>query len=149
MKNRNCLYKNTKYPKIFNKIYWGDFNYEAYDKNTINTINTIDTIDNIIINRNNFIEDNNISGIGKWKLPKYFIKIKYLHFLLFDHIEKYKTKDNQRIIIISPFNPSITNDSKILLEKLGFKQIKPLYHCEATTYMLNLSDFKDPNKNKF
>lgn len=140
--NKDYYYRLTKYPKIYENIYWGRF---KNDKHKIDT--------NIIENRNKFIEEYNIKS-GK-KFPQYVWKyiyqvglnLEYFHtkkldyyssnifhdHTVFDHKETYITKTGDFILICSPYKGSKEFE---IFDKFGFKEIYPLYLNSATTYLL-------------
>ncbi len=56
---------------------------------------------------------------------------------VFDHVELYRTKSKEYVIIVSPYHKP-----KLLL-KMGFKEIYPLYKTCATTYYIKLQNKKE------
>jgi len=115
----------TNYPKIFRTSYWGAFEGEA--KTDIND------------NRNDFVDVFKIQRY--YRMPKYMLR-KCSNLLNYhvnngvklDHIETYKTKDNQCIIVNSPYSVSPEEETKILAQ--GYIKYKPLYNNMATTYII-------------
>jgi len=118
----------TKYPRIYNDVYWGNFVYEP--SSVHNMING-----NIIENRNKFVEDYNIKSRPKNGIP-YKIKEKYITTIqekegkIFDHIEYYYTHDKKYILVSSPYN-----DKDEIYSNLGWEKINKLYCTCASTYI--------------
>lgn len=117
---RDYYYTHTHYPKIFNQTYWGAFD---------NSKNLLE--DEIIENRNQFISTYNIKNIkSKSAVPQYINKhIDRNTYPFLDHTEVYITKENNYLIISSPYS-AIEEHTKN-----GWTQIKPLYNTSATTFM--------------
>ena len=116
-------YDMTEYPKIFKNSHWG--NFDRYKKHKI---------EDIITNRNNFVKEFEI--VKKKDIPKKYHK--YFNFEkrndehrpFYDHVEEYKTKNNNYLVICSPY----TNYDE-LAEKLGYKKYNQLYSSDAFTYI--------------
>lgn len=126
------FYELTEYPKIFDKTYWGAF--DTADR----TKDELEEIKEMVINRNNFIENYDIKqSVQRHKMPKKILDqiINYTSNLsLFDHVECYKTYDNEYYMVNSPYvNKDSEKDKKI--KELGFKMIDPLYFKDAITYI--------------
>ena len=130
----------TKYKNIYRYTYWGSFDAKA-NKHSINK--------NIYDNRNKFINDYNIKDVYK-KPPQYIYKYiqsllnhKYKNRRFFDHVEEYKTNNNDIIIITSPYGDKFNNyKSKYLPYSLniGFKKIYQLYsYSGCETYLIHLT----------
>lgn len=112
----------TKYPKIFARAYWSAFQGEA--KKEIND------------NRNDFVEEFGIKG--HYKMPKYMYKrlehlMDHNTKLKIDHIETYKTNDNECVIINSPYY--VTQQDEEALLSNGYVKYKPLYTNDAVTFI--------------
>ncbi len=117
-------YEETKYPDLFKKTYWGSF-----------IIDNISNITNDILNnRNKFIEEFNI--IKRNKLPQYIDKLieEYRKDLYLDHIECYKTSNNNYIIVSSPYG-DIHKDNYI---NRGWIEYDKLYTKDACTYIITI-----------
>jgi hypothetical protein len=115
----------TEYPKIFKNVYWGNFD------------NKTDKLEqNIIENRNNFVKEFEIVRVKN--IPQKYHK--YYNFEkrynenkdFFDHVEEYKTKNNDYLVICSPYY-----NQDELAKKLGYRKYKPLYSLGAFTYIKN------------
>ena len=113
----------TKYPKIF-IYYWASSKRCA-------------EID-IIINRNRFVKDYNITK--SIKLPQYVRKDSNFDLRnerFFDHCEFYLDKDKNYILITSPYTPN--NIVK------GWKQIYSLYMKDVPTFLIKILTKKNRN----
>lgn len=121
----------TKYPKIFDGSYWGNFRH--------NPNNLTDGQRTIIENRNKFVQDYDIKKRLD-KPPQYV----YIHFdrnhpnlrekhIVLDHVECYLNKGGDYVIISSPYDK--TQDEKY--ESLGWIKVEPLYSIDnkAITYL--------------
>jgi hypothetical protein len=111
-------YAKTKYPKIYIKSNWGNLD-DSYGMRK-------NELDFIVGNRNKFIEE---YGIVKYvKGPKY-IRKEYMNdngiglSLLFDHTERYLTKDNYYILVSNPYTDSSENE----YIKKGWQKIYKIY----------------------
>ena len=116
------VYELTNHPNIFKHTYWGSF-----QRSKICDIN-----DEIIENRNRFIFFNKIKC---FKMPKYISRSIYddingKHYNFYDHIECYRTYNNNYILICSPYEEY---DEKF--HELGWQKIDKLYRQCASTYM--------------
>ena len=128
------IYEFTNHPNIFKNCYWGNF-----DKK-----DNSDTTNQIIENRNRFIFFNRIKCYKK--MPRYIystiyddINGKLYHF--YDHVECYRTYNNNYILICSPYGEY---DDKF--DELGWTKIDKLYSHNASTYM-KIIEYK--NKKSF
>jgi len=123
----------TDYPKIFTR-YWGNFEVCSEDNNNIE-------LKNIIFNRNSFVKEFDI--IKFMLLPKYIDRREkleniYCYNNYYDHTESYYTKNNEYIIIISPYLTLEREDYPEYIkfyENKGFKIYKPLYSCDTITFI--------------
>lgn len=127
----------TKYPKIYENVYWGRGSVRYTTDITPNDDNNY-SCDEIIQNRNEFIETHNIKRV--FKIPDIRPSKYYWSFLtssghcsFMDHKEVYLTENNTIIILVSPYSPS----SNIL--KFGFTLIKPMYALHASSYYIEIS----------
>lgn len=127
---KNCMKRKswaewTKYPKLFESVYWGNFSSCEFEDGSFD--NKPD--EQIIQNRNEFISTYHIKKMGKPKKTiDNFIHINFLDrnkFNFIDHIEYYKTDDNKIIIISSPY--SLTDEDIQKCEKKGWVQIKNIF----------------------
>jgi hypothetical protein len=117
--------EKTQYKKIYEKTYWGNFNYNDFTLNKI-------AFDDILNNRNNFIKSYGIKDIAE-KIPG-FIQEKYnKNGYKFDHVEIYRSNDKKYIVINSPYCISENDEKNLLLD--GWKKIYNLYSNMATTYI--------------
>jgi len=127
----NC----TNFPKIFNGTYWSKF---IYGDSGINT--NFEEMKMITDNRNKFVIDFQIKKLAS--IPSSLRFFVYDCYLL-DHLEIYKNKQGDYILICSPYNKQ---DG---LLNIGFKEYNKLYCGHAYTYILvihNLKDFVKNNK---
>ena len=122
------VYELTHYPAIFKHCYWGSFDRLVNKEIT----------DQIIDNRDNFVS---FYKIKCYKMPCYIyrsiydeINGKQYHF--YDHIECYKTYDNDYILICSPYG-----EYDEQFNELGWTKIDKLYSEGAYTYM-KIIEFK-------
>lgn len=110
----------TKYPKIYENVYWGNFTGELNRE--------------ILKNRNLFINNFNIKSQVKKtrKLPQYLTKIADRNVQEYvDHAEYYITNDNNYyIILISPYNHV---DKNLVLQD-GWIETDPMYSKNAYTF---------------
>ena len=123
-KQKKHFYEHTKYPKIYKKTYWGQFE-KFVDLNIIN-------------NRNEFIEDFNIDR--KCKFTKKFFKNnpKFEHYMtnepnVFDHTEAYRDNNNNYVIVVSPYG-----ECDDFLFDLGFTRLYNLYSHSSYSYVICL-----------
>jgi hypothetical protein len=117
-------YKQTQYPAIYIKTYWGGF--------TSRTQSVMgSTLEDIISNRNRFIEDFNIKNIYKRFVWIQAILDDEKKHCMLDHTEIYITKDKQYIIFITSPYEHITKQSFI---DRGWTEIYPLYSVSGKTY---------------
>jgi len=124
-------YDLTKYPKVFEGTYWGSF------KKNVN----ISITDEILVNRNSFVESNNIvKNIISY--PRYIDKEFELLNNYIDHKECYITSDRKYILISSPYS----NYDKYYNE-FDWKPISKLYTDSSYTYM-KIIQMKTPVQNK-
>ena len=119
--NKERFSNKTKYPKIFEKTYWGNFNYNQHERYA-------DEYSKIFSNRNSFVEKYRIKQVSKKASPL---------CTEFDHIEKYVTLDGDYIVISSNYENKNTE-----LSTLGFMRIEPLYHPSSETFLIKLNDLK-------
>ena len=150
----------TKYPNIFEKVYWG---YNLYDPNRDDKYLDLKYAD-VFENRNKFVEQFNIKkAIDKFnpgiklllnlefnyetldnmkkdnlftKTPAKIIdKFKYetLSHEFNDHIEVYETNDNKIIVLSSPYTLR-NSDYELFLEKTGFIDYGKLYNSSALSF---------------
>lgn len=125
------FYEYTKYPKIYKKTYWGQFE-------TIKDPLYCNVDFNIINNRNEFVEEFNIDR--KCKFTKKFFKnnAKFKDYMsnepsVFDHIEAYRDKNNHYVIVVSPYGRC--DD---FLYDLGFTRLYNLYSHSSCSYVICL-----------
>lgn len=159
MSNKLRLSDQTKYPNIFEKVYWG---YNPYDPNRDKDVDVFE-------NRNKFVEQFNIKkAIDKFnpgiklllnlefnyetfddmkkdmkenKLfnrttpTKIIDKFKYqtLSHKFNDHVEVYETNDNKIIVLSSPYTLR-NSDYDVFLEKTGFIDYNKLYISSAVSF---------------
>lgn len=116
-----CLYEKTKYPKIFEKVYWGKFS--EFDDNCGNY--------EIIENRNIFKHENLIKSVHY--MPEYIEQSIKNDNLITDHLECYKTTNGHYIIVSSPYDCS--DNIKISYENKGWTQINKIYSINASSFM--------------
>jgi hypothetical protein len=105
----------TKYPEIYAKCYWGQFNVTDSDP----------VSPEIIDNRNTFIEDNGIMDICRSRsLDTLLIGTKL------DHLEAYRAKDGRVLVLCSNYG----NEPFPL--SIGFTEYPAkMYYQTATTYL--------------
>ena len=122
------IYQSTQFPKIYINTYWGSI--PLHPHNGISQ--------DIIINRNNFIQDYNINKCVKYP-PKYIEKQiqNEIDLGICDHLEYYKTNDKRYIIISSPYK--LIGETKIKTEneynQNGWAQFLDLYSTNTSTYI--------------
>jgi hypothetical protein len=120
----------TKYPKIYGETYWGGFDSE------LSQVNSVKSLAILSENRNMFIEQFEIKKMSK--RPEYVTKVmdsdrKQLRSL-FDHCECYVDKDNWHILVCSPYwNYEYDDDLISEAIDLGYYLYKPLYSMESVT----------------
>jgi len=134
MEYESCRHA-TKYPDKF-RCYWGIHKY-------------VKERQPIYENRNEFVEEFNIISYKPGGIPE---KLKHIFYFnnqnrQFDHVEFYKTKDNNSIIVHSPY----TECYKDWFLERGYRVYKPLYSSSAITYIkvvtqLELSQFNEKVK---
>lgn len=113
-------YEISKYPKIFKKIYWGNFKNDT---------------DDCCPARNEFIKRHNIKQVfdGAYPLP-----------LTLDHSEMYNCHDGSLIMIYSPY--ALNAELAAFNDAHDFAPLKqPLYASGVTTYLkkfINLKAFR-------
>lgn len=120
-------YELTNYPDIYNKCYWGHFPLRP-DSN----------IKNQIVNRDLFITEYNIKGYNS-KPPRYVQDECNRNFSVghqrpFDHVEFYKNKNNEHVVITSPYGVEDCEKHEYLIEN-GWLEIMPMYTPSARTFM--------------
>jgi hypothetical protein len=120
MTEMNKNYSKTNYPNIFKNTYWGKFNLLD---------NNYHISEDIFLNRNNFIETNNIKSCVQ-KRP-YYIEVELNKLKKWDHIELYITNNNEYILVSSIYGNDY-NDDYI---KLNWSSTNKLYSIEAFTYI--------------
>lgn len=133
------FFELTKYPKLFKNTYWGCFNTNGRTEEDIREIKKI------VENRNRFVEEYQITKKEK-REPKYVreklneISNKFDGGL--DHLEIYKTQNNEYIILNSPY---IKKDSKCYskLKDGGWEEVENLYFDNAISFIIK---FKKENK---
>ena len=115
--------QNTKYNKIYKNTYWGNF--------VLDESNKIEDFAEIFENRNDFITKYHIKDVAAETkfVGDYLRKLKKISLNL-DHIEIYKTNDNNYLILNSPYYDG---------EIEGFEKIYNLYNKEANSYMQIIS----------
>lgn len=131
-------FEMTKYPEIYKETSWGNFTHRENEED-------------IITNRNKFINDYNIKGIGGCKTIDHFLDKgrNYSSYRLFmDHCEVYRTNDKKYILIISPYYGALKRFSFFneFKEQFGFKEIYKLYHREANTMIKIIDNLKELRK---
>lgn len=116
-------YTMTKYPRIYNKTYWGHF---GYDK---------EKGDNITFeNRNQFIEDYQIKNIYNDKRVRINNKIRNeLLKVRNDHNESYITKNKNILLVNSPYY--VSDEEREILINNGWTEIYKLYSHTANTFI--------------
>jgi len=122
-KSRN--YTNTDYPGIYKVSYWGNFDYDSANMN-------------IILNRNRFIEENDIKQFTKSKkmLEAIYVYAEKLIFKL-DHLEIYRKYDKTHILLVSTY-------SKIDDFLKGFfTETYKLYRNHAYSYFIEFKDYNE------
>jgi len=135
----NNFYNFTNYPNIFKNCYWG--NHQDSEQG----------LEHCYANRNFFVKEYKIdkvckitSGVSKIIARKYFnsdrewIGTGTVDWA--DHVEIYKTKDNKKVIICSPYDKSI--ELYLELTKLGWMRYNDLYTNSAATYILVIDEMK-------
>ena len=121
------LSKITKYSKIYSDTYWGAFKLNDHLEST--------GIAQIIQNRNQFIEEYNIKKcVSHNKSINKYRKILDEEKTKTDHLEFYKTIDDNIIVINSPYMIEGSESENELL-KTGWEKIEKLYFNEASTYI--------------
>lgn len=136
-KKMDYNYQLTKYPKIFDNVYWGHFKFEPDEDETKEIIN----------NRNEFIEEFSIVRQKKI-LVRHLKKLHKQGFPtdifdhsnemsgLVDHRECYYTgKVTRKHILI--YSPYCKNEDEIteFFVNYGFNEYKPLYAGNARTFV--------------
>ncbi len=120
-------YQTTQYPQIYSNTYWGSSSLDPYNGIT----------PDIITNRNNFIQNNNISKCTQ--PPKYIQKqiANELELGIIDHLECYKTNDRHYILISSPYKKEGLGKIKETdgYEQNGWAIHENLYSSGTTTYI--------------
>jgi len=131
IKTNKQFYKYTKYPNIYKKTYWGQFE-------TIKDRLYCNVDFNIINNRDIFVEEFNIDR--KCKFTKKFFKNnpKFKDYMsnepnVFDHIEAYRDKNNDYVIVVSPYGRCDE-----FLDDLGFTKLYNLYSHSSCSYVICL-----------
>ena len=136
LKDKRPISVLTDYPLIYGGTYWGKFQI-CYNKPSDENIN----------NRNNFIKDYDIVKRVEWgKRPDFICKIVTRPCNFLDHIEVYKRKDGQYVVVSSPNDETI----KEHLDD-GWTQIYPLYFrspsfIKITNYSKYKQSIKKPGK---
>lgn len=116
--------ERTKYRKIFNDTYWGNFKDEHNDLKQ-----------EIIDNRNAFVEEFGICA--RYNMPNY-MHVRHRQRLalkpnLIDHVETYKTKNKKCVIVNSPYNVGPENEARLI--EMGYMKYKPMYGGDSTTFV--------------
>jgi hypothetical protein len=122
-------YAATKYPEIYKNVYWGWFNTNSAKPN-----------DEIINARNKFIEDNGIVKSTDYKCLTAFSE----HDYNFDHLECYRAKDGQILVVCSIYDKNLDKDDSQyhFPVKVGFKIHQDLYSESTTTYLQIFDNLK-------
>ena len=118
----------TKYPTIFENVYWGNFKLGINDSPA-----SRDAFQEICNNRNRFVEEYNI--IKQYSNPARKIREKITDDLhpWCRHIEYYKTNDKKTIVAFSKFVDK-DNEHNAYLNK-GYEHIYPIYAMDQNTYV--------------
>ena len=123
MQDKDYNYKYTKYPDIFKRYTWGISSGLKPD-------------DQIIKNRNNFVEEYDISfNRHKWS-PKKF----YKHFnpesdIFYDHKECYYINSYPRNKSLFVFSVNPNEEKHELIIKEGWQEIYPIYDMYKKSYI--------------
>ena len=118
-------YMVTSHPKLFEHVYWGNFDIRNID---------LDYIE-IFQNRDKFVDEFQIVKRCK-NTPQYVDK--YIDYynkdkLHIDHREVYENQNVDYVLITSPYDSSEGNIERH--EKCGWKHIYPIYGCGAVTFV--------------
>jgi hypothetical protein len=121
-------YEKTKYPAIYKNVYWGWFDTakEKYSEEIIN-------------NRNQFIERNNIKGTCHFKSLSE--RSNWFQCEL-DHKEMYRGRDDRIFLLYSNYDRDRAGITTAKPFK-GFRGHADLYHAATTTYIKIFRDFKE------
>jgi hypothetical protein len=131
-------YEKTKYPNIYKNTYWGRFKYD----DTVIRIQTGD--DEIIKNRNDFIKNFKIKKFQRDSIIENMLhplKNGNSHRKFLDHVEAYKDDDKNYVVITSPYTLALGDVDVEQMKKWGWVQIGPLYHNDATSFVIVLSKY--------
>ena len=118
--------ERTKYPKIFNNTYWGNFK----DDNN-------DLKQEVIDNRNAFVEEFEVCS--RYNMPNYMwdrhvqrVTSPKEHNLI-DHVEIYKTKNKKCVIVNSPYHVGPENETRLI--EMGYMKYNKMYGGDSTTFV--------------
>lgn len=113
------------YPKIYQKVYWGNFTLCPKDA---------DEIKLCLEGRNSFIRDYGIKSVKKQtqKIMEFIYSQK--RDLPLDHTEIYATHNKKVIIVTSPYNGKDVSG----FEENGWTEIYPLYSPNARTFIYQM-----------
>ena len=131
----------SNYPELFSQTYWAGGNY--YDSRLEEEIS-------ICMNRDVIAETYKLKKL----LPKDKTNQKFAHYFkvldtesvnekdLRDHIEYYKTKDNNIVCIFS--NYGYYEPHHIIFTAHGYNRIKPVYGSDCISYMKIIHPTRGP-----
>lgn len=128
-------HEKTEYSKIYRNTYWGNggFNNDM----------------SIIENRNKFIKDYNIKNICNKRIPLYIHEIIDRNKKSWrDHQEVYKNKNNEYVLIISPYYGDDKDDLIKIIRNYGWDLIYNLYNDFSLSFVKIVSIKKNQNKVK-
>ena len=117
---------------LYSYTYWGNFDVnESSKRHVVNGI--------IIKNRDDFIYKYDIKehinrpvSIGSF--VSFGLNSKMKQF--FDHVEIYKNKNNEFVLITNPYNYNISYyRESIFMENFGFNKIYNMYSPDSNTYI--------------
>ncbi len=123
----------SQYPHLYSNTYWA---YNSYDTNDAFWMN-----EEVILCKNRdliaqkygfqkYLDSYDLEKNKKYK--QYFEVIAPLRGEVRDHIEYYKTNDNNIACIISNYE---NEDHAILLISKGYTEIEPVYSTSCTSYI--------------
>ena len=116
--------ERTKYRKIFNNTYWGNFK----DDNN-------DLKQEVIDNRNAFVEEFEVRS--RYNMPKYMwaqhVQCVTKEHNLIDHVEIYKTKNKKCVIVNSPYHVGPENEARLI--EMGYMKYNKMYGGDSTTFV--------------
>lgn len=116
--NTNKIYHYTKKPNLFKNTYWGQFDKKNIDNE-------------IVLNRNRFVIDYDIKKKSSLNKEVYFYLKELIELNVIDHLEIYKNRNNEYVVVISPY----TKKHDTIFKSCGFKEIYKLYNNNAYTYI--------------